>query len=162
MTVDEQSLRLAARFARCAGFDAATGLPNLRHFLVALERELARARRRREPVAVLVVEAAPDAPIAEWAVAVAAQVRSEDVLARIGERRLGILVTAHEPAAARRIAKRLHDAIDPPPAGVGVRLVLDGAEQDAVRVLADAVTALDRTLGVQHRIDLEDGTLLLA
>lgn len=146
MPADDQSLRLAARLARCAGFDAATGLPNLRHFLVALERELARALRRREPVSVLVVEGAAGMSVVQLAERVVALVRREDVVARLGENRIGLIIAAHEPEAAKRVARRLHEEIEPRPAGIGVRLVGSGGESDPVRVLSDAIAVLERTV----------------
>ncbi|WP_257644068.1 ligand-binding sensor domain-containing diguanylate cyclase [Luteimonas salinisoli] len=87
----------AETFERQAYEDALTGLPNRRSFDETLEREVARARRRRQPLCVLVIDvdrfksindththAVGDAVLREVGELLASVTRVSDVAARIG------------------------------------------------------------------------------
>jgi diguanylate cyclase len=148
MVHDEDMVRMAARLARSAGVDEATGLSNVRQFLREVQRELARARRRHEHLVVLVVE--PDRPMAvrEVVEVVEELVREEDLLARLGETRLGVLLVSTAPHAGRLVANRIQRNLARlGPVSVGVRPVipdldvpLSAAEllRQAARALAEA------------------------
>ncbi len=149
MTSNEDGvLQLAARLARCAGWDEATGLPNLRQFLAELDRELARAVRRREPLAVLVGDGGLGFPVAQLATVVRSVTRREDVVARLGERRVGVVAGACDAADAQDVAIRLRESFQTSGACVGVRTVAasEARIDDAVRLLGEAVVALDRAV----------------
>lgn len=141
-------LRLAARLARCAGWDEATGLPNLRQFLAELDRELARAVRRGEPLAVFVGDGGSGFPIEQLATVVRSATRREDVVARLGKRRVGVVAAACDAFDAREVAARLRDSFKAPGACVGFRAVAASEARiaDAVRLLGEAVAALDRAV----------------
>ena len=145
---DDGVLQLAARLARCAGWDEATGLPNLRQFLAEFDRELARAVRRGEPLAVLVGDGGPGFPVAQLATVVHSATRREDVVARLGERRVGVVTAACDAVDAHEVATRLRDSFKTPGACVGVRAVAasEARIDDAVRLLGEAVAALDRAV----------------
>jgi len=143
---DDPVLELARR-AMGAWSDRDTGLPNVRQFLRDLERELARARRRRESLVVLALEPdAEDADIAALARALEAAVRREDDVVRLGERRFGVLLVSTVPYAGRLVAARLAEAAAPyGTLSVGLRPEAP-SEADPTRareVLAEAVRALE-------------------
>jgi len=141
-------LELAARLARCAGWDEVTGLPNLRQFLAELDRELARSVRRGEPLVVLVGDGGPGFPVARLAAVVRSATRREDVIARLGERRIGVVAAACDASDAHHVATRLWASFGAPAACVGVRTVATGEArpEDAVRLLGEAVAALERAV----------------
>jgi GGDEF domain-containing protein len=147
-STEDGVLRLAARLARCAGWDEATGLPNLRQFLAELDRELARAVRRGEPLAVLVGDGGPGFPVAQLATVVRSATRREDVVARLGERRVGVVAAACDAVDAHDVAARLMDSFRTSAACVGVRTVAarEARIDDAVRLLGEAVAALERAV----------------
>jgi diguanylate cyclase (GGDEF)-like protein len=104
--------------------DALTGVANRRGFAERLRAEAERSRRRREPLAMLVVDidrfrrhnqemghAAADQILRSVAVVLKAQLRACDHLARFGGDEFVILLPATEVAGARVTAERCRRAI---------------------------------------------------
>ena len=143
-------VELASRLARYQGVDETTGLPNLRQFLRELERELARARRLREWTALLVLEPDQAVPIGPLSKAARSVVRMEDLVARIGDRRLAVLLVATAPHAGRLVASRLQDRLrDLTSVSIGIRPV-PPSEADpgmAPEFLREAVLTLEEARG---------------
>lgn len=105
--------------------DALTGLPNRRHFLEALMRDLARAERENLPLSLLSIDidhfkhvndrhghAAGDKALRHTADALSAHVRSSDVAARIGGEEFALSCLNTGPDVARHLAERLRSAIE--------------------------------------------------
>jgi len=139
--------------------DAATGLPNRRALLQALERALTTARRRHAPLAVLVLEfeaaslGAEDPGSALRAVGdrINGLLRGEDTLARIAKFRFGLLLAGCSEPQAREVLSRIRAALDKAstPARMHEGLVLSWAgEGTPALVLEAAERVLD---GPQRR-----------
>ncbi len=107
--------------------DRLTGLFNRRYFEQELEREIARAKRAREPVSILLLDlddldrvrlergpAVADAMFQAIVRRVSATCRCSDTLARCGTNRLGIILprTGRGPVAV--LARRLFSALSTP------------------------------------------------
>jgi len=158
MERDEDVVRLAARMARCASVDEVTGLSNVRQFLRELQRELARARRRGENLVVLVVEPDRQVPLRDVSEIVGGLVREEDLLARLGETRLGALLVSTAPHAGRLVASRIQkDLSELVPVSVGVRPVVPN--QDVTLGPAELLRQAVRAL---HEARACGGNLLVA
>ena len=113
--------------------DALTGLPNHRTFHEALGREVSLARRHQRELSVVVIDIddfravnqshghqAGDAVLTEVAERIAATLRSEDVLARVGGEEFACLLPSTGGQAAWRAAERARQAIEAAPFdGVG-------------------------------------------
>ncbi len=142
----DELIELASRLARYQGVDEQTGLPNLRQFLRELERELARARRLREWTVLLVLEPDHEVEMERFSEAVRGAVRLEDLVARIGGRRLAVLLVATAAHAGRLVASRLQERVhDLTTVSIGIRPVAP-SEADpgaAPEILRDAVVTLE-------------------
>jgi GGDEF domain-containing protein len=110
--------------ARYSGFDQLTGLPNLRQFLQEVQRELARVRRNGGSMVVMVIEPGVETELSLISGRLRELVREEDVVARLGEVMLGVLLVSTSPDAGRLVASRLQSALKPVvPVAVGIRFV---------------------------------------
>jgi len=118
--LDRDHKRAYGREAMLARTDALTQLPNLRAFLEAIQRELARARREGSHICVLYVDLddfktvndqyghqAGDNVLQEVAHALLSSVRGGDVVARIGGDEFVVLLWHASPADARMVAERI-------------------------------------------------------
>lgn len=139
--------------------DAATGLPNRRALLQALERALTTARRRHAPLAVLVLEFESDSLGAEdhgsalRAIGdrINGLLRGEDTLARISKFRFGLLLAGCSEQQGREVISRIRAALEKAssPARMHEGLVLSWAgEGTPALVLEAAERVLD---GPQRR-----------
>lgn len=131
---------------RLADSDTLTPLPNRRHFIRAVERAIAHLARHGTPSALLFVDvdglktindthghALGDKALIHAANVLTGNLRTGDVVARIGGDEFGVLLGYTEEAAAREKAGALADA-------------LAGAPLDGIPVTASiGVTALSRT-----------------
>ncbi len=104
--------------------DSKTGLFNARHFELALERELERAKLARTPLTVLLADLdllreinnthghlAGDAVLRGVGDLLREQLRSQDVPARFGGEEFAVLLPATSPSEALEIAERLRSAM---------------------------------------------------
>ncbi len=116
--------RYEERLRYLADYDQLTGLLNRQRFEDELKRELARSSRYGDSGAVLSIDldnfkstndfagpAAGDAVLSAVGRALRRRFRSSDVVARLGEDEFGVLLTAVEPAAARKAAEDLLVAV---------------------------------------------------
>lgn len=116
--------RLGERLLESSRTDPLTGIANRRAFLDALARTLAGARRRAEPVTVLVVDvdlfkrinddaghAAGDEVLTEIARLLENASRPEDTVARLGGEEFGIVVPRADLETARGVAERLRETV---------------------------------------------------
>ena len=156
--------RLAMRLSFEAAHDALTGLPNRRAFLERLEEAIRGARERDEHHAVAFLDldwfkrvndrfghAAGDRLLGEIGRVMARVVRGGDVLARIGGDEFACLLANCRLADARRVAKKLRDAVveyriahDGEMLQVGVSIglaAIDAGGPGAEAVLAEADAA---------------------
>ena len=114
---------LAGRLRAQAATDSLTGLPNRRGWELALDRELARAKRRGSPLCVAVLDLdrfkalndeqghlAGDRVLKEVASAWLGLVRESDVLARYGGDEFAVILPDCRPDKAQEIVARLCDA----------------------------------------------------
>lgn len=135
--------------------DDLTGLPNRRRFFELAEREIVRAQRYDEPLAVVMLDldhfkevndshghAAGDQVLRAVADACRDVLRTSDVVGRLGGEEFAILLPATSLDGARQFAERLRSAI------AACRIGLPGAE-----------ISLTATLGVAARVPGEDLTL---
>ncbi len=147
MTVNEDELiELASRLARYQGIDELTRLPNMRQFLNELERELARARRLREWTVLLVVEPDEEVDMVRLAEAVRRVVRREDLVGRVGDRRIAVLLVSTLAHAGRLAAARLQKAArELATVSIGIRPVAppEASPEEAAAYLRDALHTLE-------------------
>ncbi|ACG71382.1 diguanylate cyclase [Anaeromyxobacter sp. K] len=128
---DAEESELAA-LADLALRDPLTGLPNRRAFEESLRREVARARRGGDRLAVAVLDvdrfkdvndrhghAAGDVALAEVARRAAAALRAGDLLARIGGEELAAILPGADVAAAAEVAERVRCAVGKEPVQAG-------------------------------------------
>lgn len=112
------------RLRSVADRDALTGVGNRRGLDSAATRELARARRSGEPLAVLLLDLdglkavndehgheAGDRAIVELAEACGEQLRDSDYLARQGGDEFAVLLPGTDIAGARRVASRIRRTV---------------------------------------------------
>ncbi len=148
--------RALRTIAQMAGTDPLTGLANRRGFDDLAERELARSKREKRPVAVAYFDVddlkrrneaygheAGDALLAEFAAVARRSVRASDIVARLGGDEFAALFpdcdAARAEAAIERLRVELADA-DPPitfSAGVTVGVVTDGLGVEPLLHAAD-------------------------
>ncbi len=118
---DAEDLSALADLARR---DALTGLANRRAFEESLQREVARARRTGDALAVVALDidhfkrvndthghAAGDVALAEVAQRAQRALRAEDLLARIGGEELAALLPGATLASAAEVAERIRRAV---------------------------------------------------
>ena len=116
-----------ARSPRIAFLDRLTGVFNRRYFEQQLEREVARAKRSREPVAVLMAEvddldrvrkahgpAVTDALMQAVVRRVEATCRRSDTLARWEAGRIAVLLPRTGKDQVAALARRLFEILEPP------------------------------------------------
>jgi len=155
---DAEDLSALADLARR---DALTGLANRRAFEEALQREVARARRSGNALAVVVLDidhfkqvndthghAAGDVVLAEVATRAQRALRVEDLLARIGGEELAALLPGATLAAAAEVAERIRHAVSDSAIAVGPAALdltvslgcaaLNADEREAAALLARA------------------------
>jgi diguanylate cyclase (GGDEF)-like protein len=121
------------RLERIALTDALTGLPNRRYALERLEQECAAARRRRSPLACLVVDvdhfkrvnderghAAGDAVLKQVASAMRAAARLQDAVCRFGGEEFVVIAPDSSEREALTLAERLRKAVAPATVSIGV------------------------------------------
>ena len=125
VVVDELELRRAnAELRRLAATDPMTGAANRRSFFTLAKKELARARRRKHPTTVLILDIdhfkqvndtygheAGDRAIVALAGAAARTLRREDIFARLGGEEFAALLPETDSAAAYGLAERLRSTI---------------------------------------------------
>ena len=137
----ERATRARDRLARAVAVDALTGLLNRGGIDARLREELDRARRHREPVALVAIDIdrfkavndalghpAGDAVLRGLAAIFRRSVRAFDLCARFGGDEFAVVMPRAAAAAACRIAERIRrrvqhfgpDAVPPAPPGVRV------------------------------------------
>jgi len=105
--------------------DSLTGLFNRRFFLEVASRELARSRRYGEPLSVMLIDIdhfkhindthghhAGDRVLCEMASLCAGQIRTSDVLARIGGEEFAVLLPNTVVEDGRKLAERLRTRVE--------------------------------------------------
>lgn len=152
------------RLAKLALTDELTGLSNRRAFLEAVEREHAHARRGGRVSTVVIGDIdrfkaindrfghpAGDQALRRVARIIAANVRKDDLIGRLGGEEFGLLLYGYDldqaEMAVARLAARLRDA-PPPLAGMRspVTLSFGVARLSGDRTIDDAMQAADRAL----------------
>jgi diguanylate cyclase (GGDEF)-like protein len=160
---------LLERLQQSARTDELTGLPNRRAWEEQLPRELARARRERQSLCVVMLDLdrfkefndreghqAGDRLLKQCAAAWSGQLRATDILARYGGEEFSLVLPGCELADGRVLVERLRettpegqtlsagiavwDGVEPPPALVGRA---DGALYEAKRSGRDRVVSAD-------------------
>jgi diguanylate cyclase (GGDEF)-like protein len=147
-----------AQLTELAGKDPLTGLSNRRFWEEELERTLSLSRRHGAPVCVVVLDVnglkeindreghrAGDDLLREAARVWNAQLRAEDILARVGGDEFGLLVPGLRRAEAERIVQRLTAAGPHLSAAAGV------AEWDGSETAAQLVHRADAAMYVDKR-----------
>ncbi|MEY2568578.1 MAG: diguanylate cyclase [Actinomycetota bacterium] len=145
---------LAGRLRSLASTDPLTGLPNRRGWEEALDRELARVRRRGTPLCVAVLDLdsfkafnddnghlAGDRLLKEVAATWLGLLRDSDVLARYGGDEFGIILPDCYPNKAREIIGRLCSATSP-----GSSCSAGVAEAQAAMNMSQLIDCADRAL----------------
>jgi len=154
--------RQLADLALASRRDPLTGLPNRRAFEEDLAREVARAARTGEPLAVVMLDldrfkavndgyghAAGDAVLRALAARAQGAVRAGDVVARLGGEELGLLLPGADLARAAEVAERLRAALAALPvdaaghalavtASLGCAVLAPGEPPEALVARADA------------------------
>jgi two-component system cell cycle response regulator len=169
----ERSLRYAVKLGdtlealhRQATHDELTGLRNRREFDRILARELERARRFGQPLALVMVDLdhfksvndrhghpAGDLVLQEVARRLGAESRSVDWVSRFGGEEFAVIAVQADRPAALAAAQRLCAAVAAGPIAAGAGLQLDATASGGVAVFpddgagaAELVTAADRAL----------------
>ncbi len=109
---------------RLAKTDELTGLPNRRHFIAQLERELARSQRSWTPLSLLLLDvdnfklindtyghSAGDLALIEVGRSITCCVRATDAVARLGGDEFAILLPESDRAAAEGLVRRISETI---------------------------------------------------
>lgn len=109
---------------RSARIDPLTGLLNRRAFNELAEREIQRARRFRQPMSLLVIDLdrfksindshghlVGDAVLEDFARVASEQLRSLDIIARLGGEEFVVLLPGTDPEGAFQLAERMRQAI---------------------------------------------------
>ena len=128
VSLNKQLEEATERLRMEATHDSLSGLLNRRAFFDTLRRELGRARRREEPVALIMCDIdhfkaindsrghiAGDTVIQEVAQRLRHTVRGSDVVGRYGGEEFVILAVDCPPEAAGRLAERLRKAVSATP-----------------------------------------------
>jgi diguanylate cyclase (GGDEF)-like protein len=168
--------RLVAELEIAARTDRLTGLPNRRAFEEHFDQEVARASRSRRPFALLLADldrfkeindrrghAAGDAALAEIGRLLPAELRGNDIAARVGGDEFAILLPETSAHGASEIGARLAGAVRERLRAAGFPISLsfgvaafgsDGFTLDDLMQAADeALYATKRTLGVGRVVD---------
>lgn len=151
---------LLAEVERVATSDALTGLANRRLFDETLDREVARARRTGQPLALAVVDIdhfkrvndehghqVGDEVLREVAAALREATRTEDLVARYGGEEFVVIATNATVDDAVVLAERLRGAtraVSTVPVTISVGVAGLPAEGDGAAMVADADAALYR------------------
>ena len=120
----EELKRADERHRKLGTHDELTGLANRRHLFDLALRELSRARRHKLAMSVCVLELdnvrevgqrvthlTSDAIITDLAAVLARNLRTADVLARLGPHKFGALLPHTDPAQGRAAGERLRSAV---------------------------------------------------
>lgn len=120
--------RLKTHLAMLALTDELTGLANRRSFLTAMDKEISRAQRTREPLSVLMIDLdffkrlndrfghqGGDVTLRHFAQKVTRILRKEDTVGRIGGEEFAVLLPNTAIDYAERIAEKLRIAIENAP-----------------------------------------------
>ncbi|BAQ46293.1 sensor domain-containing diguanylate cyclase [Methylobacterium aquaticum] len=157
-----------AALARLSRTDALTGLPNRRAFEEAFARTFAEARRRGEPLPLLVVDAdhfkryndrhghaVGDRVLQGIAGALSASARRPaDLVARVGGEEFAILLPGTDAEGAVSVAERVHAAV------AGLVVEAEGASVGRITVSVGLALGLPREGGTPGALfDLADAAL---
>jgi diguanylate cyclase (GGDEF)-like protein len=117
-----------------ANTDNLTGIANHRRFYEALEREIARANRKKSSFALLLADIdnfktindtyghqTGDAVIIDLAKRVTGNIRSGDLAARYGGEEFGVILPESDPAGALALSKRICESISGTPCAAGAK-----------------------------------------
>ncbi|MDQ1689103.1 MAG: hypothetical protein QOK42_2078 [Frankiaceae bacterium] len=139
-TARDAEQTLSSRLRHQAHHDALTGLPNRTQLMEAGAELIAHGRRRKSPVAVLLIDldrfkeindvlghAAGDVLLARVSELMTTAVRDGDILARLGGDEFAAVLPNTDEEAAVRVASRLLDAINQTVALDGVDLNVDAS-----------------------------------
>jgi diguanylate cyclase (GGDEF)-like protein len=156
--------RQADHFESLSQEDSLTGLTNLRGFLQRVDEELSRAKRYRQPLALLLVDLdglkgindrhghrAGDLALRHVATAIRAELRSADVGARWGGDEFAILAPNTFGAAAFKLGERVRGLISrtgphgPVTASIGIAVFGVAHPNDGINPL-DLIGAADEAL----------------
>ena len=154
------NVKTRAELVRLATTDDLTGLCNRRRFREELARELARAERTGEPLAVLLFDLdgfkqvndcfghdAGDVALTTVAAALQATSRATDVVARIGGDEFAVLLPSTDRAGAESLARRFAKAISDAGRENGVSTSVGVAASDSSEPI-DLLAEADRLLYV--------------
>ena len=150
-----------------AAADELTGLPSAPAFGVALDRQVALARRYDRPGAVIVVASirADDAGCRAVARALRERLRSTDLVARMTGAEFAVLLAEARATEAGELAGELVALVARAagaPAAAGIACFPDGLDRPAGALLADADTALAAAGNAQPPVALFDARVLSA
>jgi diguanylate cyclase (GGDEF)-like protein len=174
--LSKRTARLVAELEVAARTDRLTGLPNRRAFEEQFDQEVARASRSRRPFALLLADldrfkeindrrghVAGDAALAEIGRLLAAQLRGNDVAARVGGDEFAILLPETCADGAREIGARLAGAVREGlgtagfPISLSVGVAAFGSDgltlDDLMRAADEALYATKRPLQVGRIVD---------
>ena len=161
------SERIRNEFERLASHDSLTGALLRRSWLALAEQEMARGRRHKRPLSLLAMDldhfkqindtlghAAGDQALIEFVGAVAAHLRSQDSLGRIGGEEFVLLMPETSGESARQAAERIRltteslSGISPVTVSIGIA-EMHSTDQTITELLARADAAMYRakTLG---------------
>ena len=162
-----------AAIERLANTDALTGATSRRHFLELAERELARAARAGEPIALLALDIdhfktindahghpGGDAVLRAFATICAKQLRGSDFIGRLGGEEFAVVIAKADVAAACSAAERIRTAVAAQPiaAGDGRSVPVTVSIGVAVRGTGEAAAAVT----VETMMLAADGALYAA
>jgi len=164
--------RLTLQLGQEARSDPLTGLPNRRHFDLALEERLARASTNRHSdafsVAILDIDhfkpindtyghEVGDQVLKQLALILSSQIRESDLAARIGGEEFALLIPETSLEEANSALERLRLAIETHPwqpvpvtASVGVTGYLEGDTRESLITRADSALYRAKHLGRNH------------
>ncbi|XLZ72171.1 GGDEF domain-containing protein [Massilia sp. SR12] len=171
-TLRNEVTERTAELTRLASTDSLSGLANRRHFMESGQREMARARRHKRPLAVLMLDidhfkrindtfghAAGDKVIEQVAQACRARTRNIDLAGRLGGEEFALLLPETGATAAQVLAERIRHAIAtldarqhglpfPVSVSIGIAVLEAGdASLEALLARADQVLYRAKSLG---------------
>lgn len=160
--------RMRRDLERLATSDPLTGLWNRRRFMDLAEGEIARAVRYRRAASVLMIDVdrfksindrhghgAGDQALVAMAHACSAQLRAQDIFARLGGEEFAVLLPETGEAAAREVAERLRAAV------AALRLPV-GEETLAITISLGVAGMLPGETGVEAMLQRADRALYKA